>query len=76
MPKRGTEKKKQPKFLILTGVAFQMGLTIYLGVALGKYLDERFFSEGKLMLIICTILALVISFYNLNRQVNRINNND
>jgi len=65
--------KKPPRFIALTGIAFQMGLTIYLGAALGKYLDQKFPLEKNWFTIILTLLAVVLSFYNLLRQVNKIN---
>ncbi len=65
--------KKQSKFLALTGIAAQMGITIYLGASLGKYLDEKYPMEKKWFTIGITLLAIVISFYNLLRQINKIN---
>jgi len=68
--------KKSSKFIALTGVAFQMGLTIYLGAALGKYLDDKFPMDKNWFTIILTLVAVIISFYNLLRQINKINERD
>lgn len=68
---------KPPKrFLHLTGFGLQMGLTIYLGAQLGKYLDQQYPHEKNWFTIGFTLLAVAISLYNLLRQVNRLNNKD
>ncbi len=69
-------KKEQPRFLALTGVALQMGVTIYLGAALGKFLYAQFSQGNTWFTIGFTLLAVVISFYNLLKQINRINERD
>lgn len=71
-------KKKPNKPLknaaILTGVAIQMGVTIYLFVILGRWLDNTYNSGEKLYIIITTLLGIAISMYLVIKQVNRINN--
>lgn len=67
------DMKKPPRFIALTGIAFQMGLTIYLGSALGKYLDQKYPLDKNWFTIVLTLVAVVISFYNLLRQVNKLN---
>lgn len=76
MGKETKPKKKLPKFISLTGIAFQMGITIYGFSYLGKYLDERYPSEGKLWTILLTLAGVAISLYNLLKQVNRINDTE
>ncbi len=70
------ENQKQEKPLknvaILSGVAFQMGITIYLFVMLGKWLDSKFNDGDKLFIIITTLLGVAISLYVVLKQVNRI----
>jgi F0F1-type ATP synthase assembly protein I len=70
------KRDKIPRFARLSGVGLQMGVTIFLGAYLGKYLDEKFPSEKKWFTIICTLLFVVISLYNVLRQVNQINKED
>ncbi|WP_142786563.1 AtpZ/AtpI family protein [Changchengzhania lutea] len=55
------------------GVAIQMGVTIYLFVLLGKWLDVKFNAGEKLYTIITTLLGVAISLYAVIKQVNRIN---
>jgi len=55
----------------LSGMALQMGLTIYLGNALGKWLDKTYdlgFAETAL-----TLLSIAASIYLMIRQVTHIN---
>ena len=66
-------KKKRPRFLALTGIAFQMGATIYLFSFLGKYLDNRYNIEENYWTIGLTLSGVVLSFYSLLKQVNRLN---
>ncbi|MDC1452404.1 AtpZ/AtpI family protein [Vicingaceae bacterium] len=66
-------KKKWPRYLALTGIAFQMGITIYLFSFLGKYLDNRYSIEDNYWTIGLTLIGVVLSFYSLLKQVNRIN---
>lgn len=68
------QKKKLPnKYLQLTGIAFQMGATIYLAAYLGKKLDEYFQTEKRIYTLIATLLGLLISIWNVLRQVKRVN---
>jgi len=57
---------------ILTGIAVQMGVTIYLFVILGKWLDNKFNHGDRLYIIITTLLGVAISLYAVIKQVNRI----
>ena len=49
-----------------------MGITIYLFVRLGRWLDTEYNNGEKLYIIITTLLGIVISFYVILKQVNRI----
>ena len=57
----------------LSGVGLQMGVTIYLGAKLGKYLDEKYPNEKNWFTIGITLFAVAISLYHLIQQVNKIN---
>jgi F0F1-type ATP synthase assembly protein I len=58
---------------VLMGIAIQMGVTIYLFVLLGKFLDTKYSSGDKLYIIVMTLLGVAISLYAVIKQVNRIN---
>ncbi|TYA75023.1 AtpZ/AtpI family protein [Seonamhaeicola marinus] len=50
-----------------------MGLTIYLFVMLGKWLDATYNNSGKAFLIICTLVGVAIALYAVLKQINRLN---
>jgi len=54
------------------GIGFQMGVTIYLFVLLGKWLDTTYNDGEKLYIIVMTLLGVAISLYAVIKQVNRI----
>lgn len=75
LPRQDKQKgpKKQLKNVaILSGIAFQMGITIYVFAMLGKWLDSEYNNGEKLYTIITTLLGVAISFYVVLKQVNRI----
>ncbi|MCF7559627.1 AtpZ/AtpI family protein [Sabulilitoribacter multivorans] len=49
-----------------------MGVTIYLFVLIGKWLDTNYNDGNKLYIIIMTLLGVGISLYAVLKQVNRI----
>ena len=65
-------KKQLKNAAILTGIGIQMGVTIYLFVLLGKWLDNKFNDGERLYLIITTLVGVAISLYATIKQVNRI----
>ena len=69
------KKKKKPlkNALVLTGVAFQMGATIYLFVMLGKWLDNTYNNGARAYVIVATLMGVGISLYLTVKQLNRIN---
>ena len=71
--KESSPKKPLKNALVLTGVAIQMGVTIYLFVLLGKWLDNNY-NEGESMYVAFTTIAGVgVSLYAVVKQLNRIN---
>ncbi|HLT52772.1 MAG TPA: AtpZ/AtpI family protein [Flavobacteriaceae bacterium] len=69
-PDKGNPLKQ---IAVLTGVAAQMGITIYLFVVLGKWLDSKYNEGNKLFLIIFTLLGVGVSLYVVLKQLNKIN---
>ena len=75
--KKSENKKNQlNRFLVLSSLPFQMGITIYLGAYFGKYLDQKYLTEKPWLTITCVFLALVVSLYSLIQQLKRINKED
>lgn len=67
------KQDKKNNFVVLTGVAIQMGVTIFLGAYFGKLLDEKYPSNKKWFTMGLTILAVVISLYVVISQLKKIN---
>jgi membrane protein DedA with SNARE-associated domain len=70
------KKKPLNKYVRFTGIAFQMGGTIYLGSLLGGWLDTKFINEHELYTKIVTLVAVFISMFSVIRQVIKITNQD
>ncbi|SDS49859.1 Putative F0F1-ATPase subunit Ca2+/Mg2+ transporter [Polaribacter sp. KT25b] len=71
MEKNPKSKKPLNKAIQLSGAGLQMGLTIYLGFLLGKWLDKIF--ETAFLKETVTLLAIFLAMYSLIKQANRIN---
>ncbi|MBL4606039.1 MAG: AtpZ/AtpI family protein [Flavobacteriaceae bacterium] len=71
--KKNAPKKQLKNGLILTGVAFQMGITIYLFVLLGKWLDATYNDGDKGFIIVATLAGVGVSLYLVVKQLNRLN---
>ena len=77
MPENKKNKKKPPKrFIVLIAVASQMGITIFLGATLGKFLDAKYQTEKAWFTIALTLFALLISLYSVLQTLNKLNNDD
>ena len=66
-------KKRLNKYIVLTGIGLQMGITIYLAARLGKWLDANY-TESNTYTIILTLLGIALSFYSLLRQLKNLEN--
>ncbi|MBJ59822.1 MAG: hypothetical protein CMP64_04500 [Flavobacteriales bacterium] len=53
-----------------------MGITIFLGATLGKFLDAKYQTEKAWFTIALTLFALLISLYFVLQTLNKINNDD
>ncbi len=70
---RNRNPKGQLKHLAaLTGIAIQMGVTIYLFVLLGKWLDAQFGGGSKMFLVIFTLFGVGISLYAVLKQIKKL----
>jgi len=66
-------KRQLNKYIALTGIGLQMGITIYLAARLGKWLDAKY-TENNTYTIVLTLLGIVLSFYSLLRQLKNLDN--
>lgn len=64
------------KFFVLTGIAIQMGTTIFLGAYFGKMLDEKYPSGKKWFTMGLTIFAVFISLYLVLQQLKKLNKDE
>ena len=65
-------KRQLKNAVILSGVGLQMGITIYLFVRLGKWLDLTYNSGDKLYIIIFTLAGVGIAIFAMVKLLNRI----
>ncbi|TRZ46456.1 AtpZ/AtpI family protein [Robertkochia solimangrovi] len=75
--KNKDQKPKNPlkNFAIFSGIAIQMGLTIFLFAWLGRWLDDKYNDGNKLYLIILTLLGVGIAIYAVIKQLNNLQDN-
>ncbi len=71
MPKK--DKHGVKRWLILSGIAFQMGIIIYLFVRLGNWLDSNYLPGQKTFTLVGTLLGVGISLYLVVKQTNSLN---
>ncbi|MEN8703097.1 MAG: AtpZ/AtpI family protein [Polaribacter sp.] len=71
MTKKDPQKKPLNKAMQLSGAGLQMGLTIYVGFLIGKWLDVRF--NVSFLTETITLIAIFLAMYSLIKQANKIN---
>ncbi|WP_317168140.1 AtpZ/AtpI family protein [Leptobacterium flavescens] len=69
----GKKKNSYKKWLILTGVAFQMGITIYLSAYLGKWLDAKYSDGEKIYTPFLVIIGVFLAIFGVLKQLKKIN---
>ena len=61
--------KKQPnKWLVFSGLAFQIGVLMFLMTELGSWIETKILSQNKLPTLICTLIGLFIVIYLIKKQ--------
>ena len=70
---RKKPKKRLNRYIVLTGIGLQMGITIYLAARLGKWLDATYTGTNTYTIIL-TLSGIVLSFYSLLRQLKNLEN--
>ncbi len=68
------QKKSLNKYIRFTGIAFQLGATIYLAAYLGKWLDTKFLMQKKLFTLGFILIGLIASIWSIVKQLNKMNN--
>ena len=72
MTKKNSSKKPLNKYIRFTGIAIQMGLTIYLGSLLGEWLDSKYPNNNQLYTKICTLVAVFGAMLSVIVQVTKL----
>ena len=72
MEKPFQKKKPLNKFIRFSGIAMQMGLTIYLGSKLGEWLDLTYENSSQLYTKICTLVAVFAAITSVIIQVTKL----
>ena len=67
------QKNRLKNWAILSGIAFQMGATIFLCAWAGKKLDEHYGNEKNWFTIGLVLFGLVASIYLVLKQLKRLN---
>lgn len=68
-PSNQKEPKQYNSILKYSGLAIQMGVSIYLGNWLGVYLDEKYQSPSGIYAKVITLIAVFLSIFMVIRQV-------
>ena len=64
--------KKQPRnWLTFSGLAFQIGLVMYIMIYLGGWIQEKWKINSQLPTLVTSFLGLVLVLLIINKQVNR-----
>ncbi len=67
-------KRSLNKYVRFTGIAFQLGATIYLAAYVGKWLDAKFLMEKKIFTLVLILIGLIASIWSIVKQLDKINN--
>ena len=76
MPEKST-KKQLNKYVSLASIPFQIGSVVYIASYFGKKLDLKYgFVNPPWITLIFVLFAIVLSFYSIIKQLQRINKNE
>ena len=69
-------KRKKPlnTYIRFTSIGFQLGATIYFAAYIGKWLDTKFETEKKVFTLLLILISLVVSIWNITRQLKNMDN--
>lgn len=67
------KKKPLNKFIRLSGVGLQMGITIYVAAYFGKQIDAHYQFEKKYITLILILFAFIGTLISLMAQLKKIN---
>ena len=67
------QKKQLNKYVRFTGIAFQLGITIYLAAYIGNWLDSKFLMQKQIFTLVLILVAMIASIWSIHRQLKKIN---
>jgi membrane protein DedA with SNARE-associated domain len=75
VPKLPEKKNRHPlrQAAVLSGIAIEMGVIIYLAAQAGMWLDSHYQTDKRLFTAFCTIAGVGISLWVVLRQLKRFN---
>jgi hypothetical protein len=76
MSNQPPQKKPLNKFVRLSGVGLQMGITIYLAAYFGKKIDAHYGFEKNYITLILILLGFIGSLVSLMAQLKKINDKE
>ena len=74
--KKNPKKPHKPnpfRWLALSGFGIQLGITIYVFIRLGQWLD-RTYNADRTFTLICVLVGLFVSLIILLQQLKKLNN--
>lgn len=74
--KNQKKRKQLLKYARFSGIAFQLGATIYLAAYVGKWLDNKFLMEKKIFTLTLIVVGLIATIWSINRQLIKINKDE
>jgi F0F1-type ATP synthase assembly protein I len=52
-----------------SGMAFQMGITIFVGVYIGLFLDEKYPNENQIYTVLFTFIFVILALYSVVKKI-------
>ncbi|MAN27026.1 MULTISPECIES: AtpZ/AtpI family protein [Mesonia] len=68
------EKKPLRNWAVLSGIAIQMGATIFVFAWIGQWLDEKYPSNKEWFTILFVLIGVAVAIYAVLRQLKGLNN--
>lgn len=66
--------KKQPnKWLIFSGLAFQIGLMMYFMIHIGLWIESKILPPTKVPSILCSSIGIIVIIYLIQKQSKNLN---
>jgi len=76
MIKKKNSKNTRNNFTKFSGMAFQMLITILVGVYIGQYLDKEFPNDSSVYTLIFSLIFIGASLYTVIRQAIKLGNDE